>query len=204
MSNNGRKLSLAIHTASEISEKVWDLRILMAKMSERQKSLFLYMVQGYDELETLLLAKRIGEVAGVVPVVTTNAGQIIKTTALKSLADLKRLSPDSHAALQKLASDHIQLSVGDINFKEPLSDITWFFKMIAPSAAQTVTAIMEDKKVAAQTRLTAANSILDRAGYRQTENIRSSELPVKLILQMPKPVEGEVIKQTKEEQNEIL
>lgn len=192
MANNGRKLSLALNTASEITGKVLDLRVLMAKMSERQRDFFSYMIKGYDELQTMLLAKRIGELAGVVSIVTTVSGEIIKTTSLQSLTDLERLNPQSLAALEKLAKDHIHASIGDLDYKEPLKDITWFFKMLAPHAAEIVTEIMDDKKVAAQTRLTAANSFLDRAGYAKKEAPKG-ELPVRIVLNMsstPTVVEG--------------
>lgn len=69
--------------------------------------------------------------------------------------------------------------------------------MLAPSAAQVVTEIMDDKKVAAQTRLTAANSLLDRAGYAKKEEARG-ELPVKIVLNYPKPLEGEFVEDLRE------
>ena len=188
---------MALQTASDITEKVFDLRVILAKMSERQKELFLFMVKGYSELETLLLAKRIGEVAGVVPVVRTEDGQIIKTVSLKKLADLKRLEPESLAALDKLAKDHIHQSVGDFDYQRSLTDIAWFFKMMAPSAAQTIVEIMEDVKVSPQTRLSAANSLLGRAGYaKETHQV---DLPVRVVInmpayQLPSVIEGEEVR----------
>lgn len=197
MANTGHKLALALETASEISGKVMDLRVLMAKMTEHQRTLFAYLVKGYSELETLLLAGRMEELAHVVPVVTTTTGTMIKTGALRALSDLKQLEPGSLAALEKLAREHVQASIGTFNYQQPLEDISWFFKLLAPQAAQIVTEIMEDTKVAAQTRLTAANSLLDRAGYRPTESIKRVELPVRVIINPPPTIQqGEVVKGT--------
>ncbi|HSW88907.1 MAG TPA: hypothetical protein VLG12_07125 [Candidatus Saccharimonadales bacterium] len=183
--NTGRKLDIALQTTAEISEKVFDLRVVLAKMSERQKDIYSYMIKGYDELETFVLAKRISEIAGIVPSVTTDAGYWIKTKSLKSVSDLDKLSPDSYQALLKIAKDHMAQSIGNSNYGKSLSDLQWYFQMIAPEAALTVTEIMTDKTISPKTRLTAANSLLDRAGYKTKDNNINIGLPVKVQIKLP-------------------
>lgn len=193
--NSGRKLPQALQTVSEISGKVMDLRVLLAKMSERQKGLFTFLIQGHNELETLVLAGRIEEIAKTLPEVSTNAGGTIKTNSLKTTSALRKLSTDGYDRLLKLASDYVKVLVGDFDYKHAQDDISFALRFLASDAVLVVNDIMTDKKVSPQTRLTAANSVLDRAGYRPREPVREAELPVKLIIQMPvlKPPELGVV-----------
>lgn len=183
--NTGRKLDIALQTTAEISEKVYDLRVTLAKMSERQRAIYTYLVRGYDELQTLVLAKRISEVAGIIPAITTEAGYYIKTQSLKSIKDLQKLSPDSYQALLKIAKDHIIQSIGNNSYGKHLSDLDFFFRMVAPEAAKTVLEIMQDEKVSPQTRLTAAKDILDRGGYKPKEAAVNVALPVNVQINLP-------------------
>lgn len=184
--NKGRKLSLAIKTASEITNKVSDLRVIMAKMTHKQRTLFVQLIKGHDEVEAFLLTGRIEELVHKIPFVFSVEGDMIQTTKLKTIDQLRNLRADSYACLQKVARSRIELAIGDTDYQDHIVDIKQFFQIIAPEAFQTVLEIMEDKKVAPQTRLTAANSILDRAGYKKREDLPVA-LPVNVIISYPTP-----------------
>lgn len=201
MANRGRKITVGLELAARISNLVYELRVVYAKMSSKQQGLFTRLAQGYNELETFLLSKNMKEISGVIPVVTTNTGQIVKTTSLRTLDDLKKLEPSSLAALEKIAGDHIKANLGEnVDYRRIQEDINLYFKLVAPQAAQTVIDIMTDPKVSAQTRLTAANSVLNRAGHSPKGSNEQAELP-RVVIEMPpvpqiqptQPPEGEVI-----------
>lgn len=192
--NKGRKLSRALEKTAEINEDIYDLRVILAKLTPKQKDLFEPLIMGHDELEAMILAKQVDELIFKVPVVYDENSIAIKTSRL-TIADLSKLSDESYRCLKKIAQDHIQLKIGDINYRGFLDNITWFFKKYALEAGQTLVDIMSDKNISPQTRTVAANSILDRAGYRQRENI-TAELPVRVIINypsQPQQIEGEVI-----------
>ncbi|HWY79828.1 MAG TPA: hypothetical protein VNW29_05735 [Candidatus Sulfotelmatobacter sp.] len=182
--NKGKKLDLALQKTATAVEAINDIRILRARMSPRQIAIYNYMVKGYNELETLVLAKRVYELVGVVPVVRTDAGTVIKTNSLKSVKDLDKLSFDSYQALHKIAKDHIAQAVGSGSYGSVQESLILFFQMIAPQAASTLYEIMQDKKISPQTRVMAANSILDRSGRSTRQGNVNETLPVTVSLQL--------------------
>lgn len=182
--NNGRKLTSAIKATSEITRLVFDLRVLFAKMSERQKSLFIYMVRGYNELQILLLAKRIRELSGAIPTIKTITGQRVKTSSLTSFADLKRLNLKSYTDLQKLAKGHIQASMGNVDYNRLITEITWFLNLLIPQAGLAVIEILVGKKTSSYTRLMAAKEILDRIESWQQQETEAT-LPVRAVINYP-------------------
>lgn len=198
--NKGRKIAIGLELAARISSLAYELRLIIAKMTPHQKSLFVPMLQGYNETEVFILSKNMGELAGIIPVVTTNIGQKVKTTALKSLDDLKNVEPSSLAALNKIAKDHIQAAVGEVDPRKLQEDIDFYFKLVSPQAAFTITDIMTNPNVSPQTRLNSAKAILDRAGRSVKGNNKQDEMP-KVIISMPsetqptQPPEGEVVGQ---------
>ena len=184
--NKGRKLQQALELSSKASRDILDLRVVMARMSTKQRDEFTHLAQGYDELETFVETNRMGELAGKIPVVTTKTGQTIRTTSIKTIADLDMIEPSNRGALEKVAKDHVAAAVGNQSYGTYLEQMQFLFQVLAPNALANVWEISEDKKNPPPIRLKASLAILDRAGFRAQAKPENRGLPVRVILNMPK------------------
>lgn len=185
MANIGRKLDLALKSASAITDEVINLQSLLAKMTDKQKLIFQSLVQGKTELEAIIVAGTQKDLSFKVPFVLTTKGRKIKTINLK-IKHLSMLKPKSLNLLNTVAQSQVKAALGSGNYKDFILKIDWFFKLFALDAARVILNLMNNAK-SEQIQLHAAQDILNRAGYT-SENKESSEpvMPVNVIIRYDK------------------
>lgn len=171
----------------------------MDKMNDNDRKVFVRLVKGDDPLKVAIEMGYLYDLAKVHPEVTlwTDKSKI-PTIELSETKLLNKVSKEDKEALLILCKEWIDDKLGNATYDKYVVDIQWFFKMLAPDAFKTVVNIMENPKVAPQTRLTGAFGVLDRAGYQPnnaTANAGESVNPVRVVINYnKKPVaEGGVI-----------
>lgn len=192
-SKSGRKVALALREASLVSQHNANLKTIMLAMSERQQRLFTSLAKGLDELQAIVDAEMFEYVTGIAKIVYTVEGKPIRTSSLKTVKDLERLSPESYSRMLRIASSAVRNQVGTVNYTDYVADISWFFKLIAPDAALAITGLMLNEKTKPAIQLKAATTILNHAGYSQNTQFEATEMPVRVNIvmdQLPRP-EGE-------------
>lgn len=182
-SNSGRKIGLALKEANVISEHTKSLEFLLSKMSDRQKRLFSSLAKGRNELEAVVESELYEYITGVAKIVYSKDGRPFKTTSLRTIKDLGRLSSNSYDRLLRLAISAVKNNVGDIETLKSLdNDLNWFLKLIAPEAARSIIGIMFDKKCTQGLRLKAAIEILNRAGYSGSADNPEERSPIRVSI----------------------
>jgi hypothetical protein len=178
-----KRLQLALKTTADISNKTEDLRGIMAKMSGRQREIFKDLIKGEHIVKVFIKRGMLKELEEKIPTVTRIDGKIIPVSELK-WSDYDDLELDDKKILGLRASDLVGR-----NYKDFIVDIKWMFKMLSIDALKTVVGIMEDKTVAPQTRLSAAQDILNRGGYEGEKETQQAQFPVNVkIVYDKKPI----------------
>lgn len=184
-STSGRKLGIALAEASTVANRAATMRATVDCLSPRQMRLFTALLQSNDELEALIRAEEYCYITGVAKVVYDRTGKKVRTSSIKQVEDLARLSPDSYARLLRLAKSAVNHNVGSQGYVGYLKDISWYFKLCAPEAFAVVMSLIRDEHIPPATRLKAALEVLDRAGYADPLEPELQEtMPIQLVMHM--------------------
>jgi hypothetical protein len=183
--NNRTKLKLALQATSDIHHKTEDLRGIMEKMSSRQRLMFKDLIKGNHIIRVLIKHNMMKELEKRIPTVRRIDDKIIPVSQLK-WSDYDDLYVADKTRLAGHATDMIGR-----DYKKFIVDIKWMFKMLSVDALKTVVGIMEDPRVSAQTRLSAAQDIMNRAGYEGEKEPQEQKFPVSVVIRYDKKAESD-------------
>jgi hypothetical protein len=170
----------------ETSQAIGNVNEILENMSEFQRRLFLSLVKGRDHLKALLEAGGMQYINGIAKIVYLKEmkrnGDGPAPFAVKNLTvdNVDDLDPASYQRLLSIATSTVKAKIRDFNPTNYNKDLRQLFSMVAPAAIGTVTDIMENGK-SEKNRLTAAQDLLDRAGFSARDSEKEQPKPPVMI-----------------------
>lgn len=184
----GKKLAVALEGTAEVSKKV---DVALRLMSDRQRKIFSCMAMGMDELEIALKLEieHFKAITKVVYLRQTREDGKPKSRLSENVnfENVHELDIASYERLRSIEASQLKdYFKEDEDFRKYTPDLKNLFKLVAPEAFETITGIMIDEKVSAKTRLSAAESILNRAGYQGAAEQGSTMMPIQVNINFDK------------------
>ena len=172
-----RKLMVGLELAAETSK---ELTSVFQRMTDIQRKVFMQIATGKDSLEAAVITKQYHWFNGIVKYSRYKDGTGLKTEEITSLDTLHELDDESYQRLLRLTDTIVSQYCNTKDWRETIPDIADFFKLLAPEALTVVSELMQDAKVSPSVRLSAAKTILDKAGYNDPKDPLGSEGPLEL------------------------
>lgn len=159
----GRSVALALKASEGAVEKIQEMDKVIEHMNPKQEKLFKAMLSGYSDLECAIIAGYHSWFTGIRHQVLGKDGEKILTKGL-TLDKAAQLDESSSELLNSICRKKIMWITAEEDYRKYVDPVKEYFKRLAPRAAMTVNGIMNDGTVKPETRLKAAQDVLDRAG----------------------------------------
>jgi hypothetical protein len=194
----GRAVERALDATEKAVEHIAEVKTVMERMNDKQRKLFVALSRGKDELEAALEAGYTEWFTGIVKILDlkeeyrTKTKQVMKTSDL-SKSNLHAITEQSYERLLSICQNRVEKQTDGVSYKDHITSINDFLALIAPDAYAVIGDIMLDETIKPEVRLKAADSLLDRAGYKEKTGESRRDNPVMVNIIMPTVAEAEVI-----------
>lgn len=197
----GRKIAQALSEVNEALEKALEIQ---NKMSDRQRSLFVSLLKGYDPIHACVDAGLKDIYNGISKMVTKKDGHRLYVSNL-NLDNLEEVCEEDYAKLNRICSSEVNKYLQGFNHQDYVVNYKSILKFLVPEAIGVLTKAMSDKDT--RNAIRAAENILDRSGHVGDRGEVDRTMPVQVNIIMNKdktlPVvnieteEGELVEDTK-------
>jgi hypothetical protein len=178
----GRKITKALASATKATLAIKEMDSAVALMSTPQKTLFESLMSGDDELVAVIKAGYTSWFTGVSKKVTTKDGEELRTSEV-TFDNVHDLDPLSYQRLLKLCIARVRQTLAVDDYRQYTDPIKDYFQRFTPLAMGTIVSIAREGKKE-ETKLRAAQDILDRAGEKATEPEKDVIVPVQVNIQL--------------------
>lgn len=159
----GRSVAIALKASEAAVENIEEMDKAVEHMNPKQEKLFKAMLSGYSDLECAIIAGYHSWFTGIRHKVLGKDGEPILTKGI-TLDQAAMLDEASSELLNNICRKKIMWITAEEDYRKYVDPVKEYFKRLAPRAAMTVNGIMNDNSVKPETRLKAAQDVLDRAG----------------------------------------
>jgi len=186
---------MGLVAAEEAADAANRMDNVVARMDDRQRKLFLAIIQGKDELIATLESGYREFIDWMPNPLSFQFDDTMHKHKIKAvdvtLKNVFKLDEASYNTLLLVCKNKVSVATADDSYENHLIPINKFFDMAAPKAFAVLNEIMENA-TSDRVRLSAADSLLNRAGYgeRPGERVESGAVTVNIILPgQPIPIE---------------
>ena len=186
----GRAVEVALEHAEEAAKDIAEMKAVMEKMNDKQRKLFVALSRQKDSLQATLEAGYNEWFTGITrKLMLKEEYRTGKKDSMDSkdltLANLYLIDQDSYNRLLSICDNRVAKQTANSTFKDHITSINDFLQLIAPDAYAVIGDIMLDENVKPEIRLKAADSLLDRAGYKEkagSGGMAASPMQVNVVL----------------------
>lgn len=159
-----------------------NLTVVLEKMSNKQRKLFVSLSKGYDYLEACLDAD-FRHPFGIIKIVYDKKRKPVEIDKV-TFDNVHTLDNASYQRLLNVCTSDVRLYMAEFKPEDFLVDVRKLFKMIAPDSLNVLAQIQSDKRAKDADRIAAAKDLLDRAGYQPDKAPKSPMMPVQVNIVM--------------------